>query len=84
MELSKIKISSELQQNLHKGYVNFIVGMFISGYKHGDLSDEKKIWFIQEIYEAIINGWPDLTKEQAQDILQNIVDMAAAAAERAA
>jgi len=68
----------DLEIKISKSYLDFLVGIFIIAVKGkgSDFTDDKKLWYLEEVLLIIQEIWPDLTKSQYQSILNSIVDIA--------
>jgi len=78
--LKDMHLSTKLRKEIDKGYLDFIVGIFLSACRQESpsFSRDKKQWYLEEMLIHIKSVWPELSHDKCKSIIMSIVDMACA------
>ena len=71
--LPALSVSQKLQNLTDKAYLDFITGLYVTSKQ--TLDKENQIWFLEEIAIHLKLSYPNLTKNEIFNTLQQIVKM---------
>lgn len=74
--LPELEISPELQLKFEETSLDFLVGMYFSAKKQGDIRKDSELWFLEEINNSIHIVYPGKTRQEYTAIIQHIIKMA--------
>lgn len=73
--LPSIPITDELQIKLNRGYLDFIVAMYMTSQKNKvELTPEKDRWFIEEITYYLRLCYPNMTFREYEQVLDQLIN----------